>query len=145
MSVTAFWYGRALMKALNKEINWASDTIRVMLCTSTYTPNQHTHEYKSSVTNEVTGTGYTAGGAALGSKTMTYDQANKRITLNAGEVVWPNSSITARYAVIYNATPTTDATRPVLGYVDFGQNMTSSNGDFKITWNANGIFTITVS
>lgn len=54
-------YGNVLLKALNKEVDWDSDTIKVMLTTSSYTPNQDTHIYKSSVTNEVTGTGYTAG------------------------------------------------------------------------------------
>jgi hypothetical protein len=135
-----------MMKALNKEINWTSDTIKVMLCNG-YTPNQDTHVYKSDVTGEVTGTGYVAGGATLTSKTITYNATNNTITLDAADIStdWANSTITATHAVIYDASPATDATRPLLGYVDFGGTQSSSNGNFQITWDAAGIFTITAS
>lgn len=145
MAVTAFFYGQAMLSAFNKEIDFDSDTIKVMLCTSTYTPNQDTHRYKSSVTNEVTGTGYTAGGATLGSPSLTYTGATNVLKLDANDAVWTTSTITARYAVIYDSTPGTDATRPLIAYVDFGADVTSTAGDFTIVWDAAGIATITVS
>ena len=141
MAVTAKMYGNALLKALNKEVNYITDTIKVMLCTSSYTPNQDTHIYKSSITGEVTGTGYTAGGATLANKTMTYDGATNTIKLDANDVVWETSTITARYAVIYDATGT-DSTSVLLGYVDFGEDKISSAGDFKIIWDTAGIFAV---
>lgn len=143
MAVTAKMYGNALLKALNKEVDWDTDTIKVMLCTSSYTPNQDTHIYKSSVTNEVTGTGYTAGGATLSNKTINYTDSTNTIKLDADDVTWSESTITARYAVIYDATGT-DSTSVLLGYVDFGEDKVSSAGDFKITWDSAGIFAITV-
>lgn len=144
MAVTAKWYGQALLKALNKEINWSSDTIKVMLCTSTYVPDQDNHIYKDiSVTNEVTGTGYTAGGVTLASKTITYTGATNIIALDAADVTWASSTITARYAVIYDDSPASN--KPLLGYVDFGADQSSSSGNFTITWDANGILKITVS
>ena len=142
MAVTAKMYGNALLKALNKEVDWDTDTINVMLCTSSYTPDQDANIYKSSVTNEVTGTGYTAGGATLSGKTITYAGATNTITLDADDVTWSSSSITARYAVIYDATGT-DSTSALLGYVDFGEDQTSLAGNFTITWDALGIFTVT--
>lgn len=145
MAVTAFWYGNALLKALNKEINWSTDTIKVALVTSAYTPDQDNHAYFSSITGEATGTGYTAGGATLASKTATYTAATNVITLDAADVTWTSSTITARYAVIYDASPGTAATNPLLAYVDFGADQTSTNGNFSITWDANGILKITVS
>lgn len=139
-------FGQALIKALNKEIDWDSDTIKVALVTSAYTPNQDTHTYWSDVVaNEVTGTNYTAGGVTLTNKTINYTSATNKINLDADDVLWANSTITARYAVIYDATPSTNATKPLLGYVDFGSNQSSSAGDFKITWNASGIFEMTIS
>ena len=141
MAVTAKMYGNALLKALNKEVNYITDTIKVMLCTSAYTPNQDTHIYKSSITNEVTGTGYTTGGATLTNKTMTYDGATNTIKLDANDVVWASSTITARYAVIYDDTGT-DSTSTLLGYIDFGEDKISSSGDFKITWDTAGIFAV---
>ena len=146
MAVTAKMYGNALVKALNKEIDWDSDTIKVALVSSTYTPDQDAHDYWDDVSaNEVTGTGYTAGGAALATKTITYTGATNVIKLDADDTSWTSSTITARYAVIYDASPVADSAKPLLGYVDFGQNESSSNGTFTIAWNASGIFTITVS
>jgi hypothetical protein len=141
MAVTAKMYGNALLKALNKEVNYITDTIKVMLCTSAYTPDQDAHIYKSSITGEVTGTGYTAGGATLTNKTMTYDGATNTIKLDADDVVWASSTITARYAVIYDDTGT-DSTSTLLGYIDFGEDKISSAGDFKITWDTAGIFAV---
>jgi hypothetical protein len=146
VTISAFWYGQALMKSLNKEVNWSSDTIRVALLNNTYTPNQDSHQYFSDVnTYEVTGTGYTAGGTTLTTKTMTYDSATNVIKLDADDTSWANSTITARYAVIYDDTPSTASTKPLLGYVDFGADQTSNNAPFTIAWDANGIFKITVS
>lgn len=144
MAVTAFWYGNALLKALNKEINWSSDTIKVALVANTYTPNQDTHTYFSDITGEITGTGYSAGGATLASKTITYTAATNVIALDAADVTWASSTITARYAVIYDSTGTASASA-LLGYVDFGADQSSSSGNFTITWDANGILKITVS
>ena len=90
-------YGNFLVKALNKEVDWDTDTIKVALTTSSYTPNQDTHDYFNDVTNEVTGTGYTAGGNTLASKTITYDDANNVIILDAADSTWASSTITARY------------------------------------------------
>ena len=142
MTVSAKMYGNAILKALNKEVNYTADTIKVMLCTSAYTPDQDAHIYKSSVTGEVSGTGYTAGGITLTNKTMTYDSATNTIKLDADDITWSTSTITARYAVIYDATGT-DSTSVLLGYVDFGTDQISSAGNFTITWDPAGIFAIT--
>lgn len=145
MAVTAKAYSLLLKSAFNKEINITGDTLKVMLCTSGYTPDQDTHQYKSSVTNEVTGTGYTAGGATLGSVTWTYNTSTNVYTLDAADTSWTTSTITARYAVIYDSTPSTDATRPLVGYVDFGADVPSSAATFSLAWDANGILAFTVS
>lgn len=139
-------YGNFLSKSLNKEVDWDTDTIRVALLSNAYTPNQDTHDYFDDVSgNEVTGTGYTQGGIALTNKTNTYNGGTNTIVLDADDVTWSSSTITARYAVIYNASPATNATRPLIGYVDFGSDQSSSNGNFTITWDATGIVRITVA
>jgi hypothetical protein len=143
MAVSAKVYAGFLSSVTNKEIDLDSDTVKVMLCTSSYTPNQGTHRYKSSITNEVTGTGYTAGGATLGSVTVAL--SGNVLTFDAADTSWTGSTITARYAVIYDSTPSTDATRPLIAYVDFGADISTTAGTFTITWNASGIATVTVS
>lgn len=139
-------YGNFLAKALNKEVDWDSDTIKVALLTSSYTPNQDTHDYYDDVSaNEVSGTGYTAGGQTLGSKTVTYDSANNVIVLDAADVTWSSSTITARYAVIYDDSGATAGQKALIGYVDFSSDQSSTNGNFTITWDATGIVRITVA
>lgn len=145
MAVTAKVYGLAVQSILNKEIDWDTDSIKVMLCTNAYTPDQDAHRYKSSVTNEVSGTGYTATGAALTSVTVAYNTSTNVITLDAADTVWASSTITARYAVIYDSSPASDATRPLIAYVDFGADVSSSGAAFTITWDAAGIVTFTVA
>lgn len=93
------------------------------------------------VTNEVTGSGYTAGGATLASKTTTVDNTDNEAVFDAADVTWSSSSITARGAVVYKDTGTA-STSPLMCYFDFGSDQTSSSGDFKITWNSEGIINI---
>ena len=135
-------YGNFLLKALNKEVDYDTDTIKVALLT---TPDQDAHDYLNDVsTYEVSGTGYTAGGNTLASKTATYDSATNVIILDAADTTWASSTITARYAVIYDSTGTA-STSALIGYVDFGSDQASTNGNFTITWDATGIVRITVA
>lgn len=143
MAVTSKAFAGFLVTLANKEINLNTDVLKVMLCTSIYVPNQATHKYKSSVTNEVVGTGYTATGAALASVTVV--QTGNVLKFDAADTSWATSTITARYAVVYDSTPATDATRPLIAYVDFGVDVSSSAGAFTITWDVAGIVTLTAA
>ena len=140
---TATLYGRVFLSLLNKEIDFDSDTIKVLLVGASYTFNKDTHRYKSDVTGEVTGTGYTAGGQALAGKTVTYNTGTDATVLDANDVVWAASTITATGAVIYDDTPATDATKPLIGWVDFAGSLASVDGSFTIAWNAAGIVSLT--
>jgi hypothetical protein len=138
-------YGNFLLKALNKEVDFDSDTIKVALVSSSYTPDQDAHDYFNDVsTYEVSGTGYTAGGNTLASKTATYDTATNVVILDAADTTWASSTITARYAVVYGSTGT-ESTSPLIGYVDFGSDQSSTSGNFTITWDSTGIVRITVA
>ena len=139
-------YGSFFGKALNKEIDWDTDTIKVALLTSAYAANQDTHDYLDDVIgSEVIGTGYSAGGSTLSGKTLTYDGASNVTVLDAADVTWAGSTITARYAVVYDDAGATNAQKPLLGYVDFGSDQSSTNGNFTITWDATGIFRLSVA
>lgn len=139
-------YGQFVQHALSKKVDWGTDTIKVALLSNAYTPDQDAHNYFDDViANEVTGTGYTQGGITLGNKTNTYNASTNVIVLDADDVTWSSSTITARYAVVYNATPAANADKPLIGYVDFGSDQSSSNGNFTITWDATGIVRVTVA
>lgn len=141
MAVTASVYGPALTSLFNAEIDFDTHTIKVLLLTSAYTPNTDTHRYRSSLTNEITGTGYTAGGATLTSPTLNYNSTTDTLTLDAADVSWDPSTLVARYAVIYRDTGTS-ATSPLLVLIDFGADVSSSTGPFALTWDAAGIITV---
>lgn len=135
-------YGKFLESMADKLIDLNSDTLKVMLVTSAYTPDQDTHQFKSSVTNEVSGTGYTAGGATLGTVNVAYTAGTNTLMFDAADTSWTSSTITnARYAIIYDSTPATDATRPLIAYVDLDSDRSTTNSEFKLTWNSSGIIT----
>lgn len=140
MAVSAKVYGPALAAFLAGSINWGSDTIKVALATSAYSPDQDAHDFFNDVTNEVVGTGYTAGGATLASKTSTYTSGTNTNALDAADVTWSTSTLTARYAIVYKSTGT-GSTSPLICYIDFGADVISSAGNFTITWDAAGILT----
>jgi hypothetical protein len=124
-------------------INLATDTFKVMLVTAAYAPDFDAHSHRSDVTNEVAGTGYTAGGQAITGQTVTQDNANDRGKFTATNVSWASSTITARAAVFYKVVGSA-ATDLLVFYLDFGANFSSSNGPFSINWDAtNGIITLT--
>ena len=145
MALTSKAYGLVMMSLANKEINLNSDTLKLMLCTNAYTPNQDTHRYKSDVTNEVVGTGYTAGGQTATGVTVAYNATTNTLTLDMNDPVWTNSSITARYLVCYDDTPATNATKPLVCYWDFGQDEISASGNFTATISGSGLLTLTAA
>ena len=126
----------------NGGINIDTDAIKVMLVTNAYTPNIDTHDFRDDVTNEVVGTGYTLGGKTIGAVTVAKDDANDRATLDAPDVQWAASTITAAGAVIYRDVGTA-ATDDLIGYLDFGGDIVSVAGDFDIAWDAIGFMTMT--
>lgn len=139
-------YGNVAKAVFNKELDWDSDDIRVMLVSSSYTPNQDTHDYLDDVQAfEVNGTGYTAGGIALATKTSTYDAANNVLVLDAADVTWASSTITARYAVVYNNTGANAAAKPLVGYVDLVSDQASNAGNFILEWDPSGILRVNVA
>lgn len=151
MAVTGKFYGLFFQSAFNKEIDIDSDTFKVMLCNSGYVPNQDTHRYKNQVTNEVSGTGYDAGGATVpGGLTMSYTAATNIMSFDGGDIAWTGATLIGanapRYAVLYDSTPATDATRPLVGYIDFGDDSYAPNGGtLSLTWSPNGIAGVLVS
>lgn len=138
------WYGLGLQAFMNKEIDWNSDTIKLMLCSSSYTPNQDTHDYKDDVTNEVTGTNWAAGGVTLANCSLTYTGATNVLKLDADDVSVSTVTLTgAQVVVIYDATPGTDATRPLIGYAVLDSAISPNAGPLAITFDTAGILTIT--
>jgi len=111
-------------------IDFDTDTFKILLVTSSYTPDKDAHTRGDDITNEVTGSGYTAGGATT-TVTVTLDTANDKVTVGFSAVNWPTSTITARGAVIYKSTGTA-ANDPLVAYMDFTNDVSSGGGTFSI-------------
>jgi hypothetical protein len=134
------FYDNAKKNLWNGTINLASDPINVALVGPGYVPDQANDQYWSTVApNEVSGTGYTAGGQALTGQSVTADTTNHRGKFTANNVTWSNATVSAVGAVIYKNTGNA-STSPIIGYIDFGGPKSSSSGNFTIQWDAtNGI------
>ena len=124
-------------------IDLDTDTIKVMLVTSGYTPNQDTDTTRANITNEVVGTGYTAGGSALTGTSVTQDNTGNQGVFDANDLTWTTATITARGAVLYKSLGGLASADPLIKYEDFGSDKTSTGADFSIQWNAQGILLFT--
>lgn len=126
----------------NGNIDLNTDTFKIMLVTSAYTPDIDTHAKRSDVTNEVSGPGYSAGGATLTSVTSTQDNTNDRLVWDAADATWSSSTLTARGAVIYKSRGGASTADELVCYLDFGADITSTAGTFTVAFNATGILTL---
>lgn len=109
-----------------------TDTFWMMLVTSSYTPNKGTHTKRSDVTNEVTGTAYSAGGA-VSALTLAKDTSLHKETMSFAAVAWASSTITARGAVIYKRRGGASSADELVCYIDFSSDITSTGGTFTST------------
>lgn len=141
MAVTAVVFNAAKKKLMEGVFNLTSDTIKVALLTSSYTPDIDTHDFFNDITNEVSSSGYTAGGKALTSPTIIIDTTNDLAYFDAADTTWDAVTFTYRYAVIYKDTGNA-ATSPLLAYINFGTDRTNSGDQAYLQYSASGIFRI---
>lgn len=125
-------YHSALRDLVTGAIDADTDTFRAMLVTSSYTPDKDAHDRRNDVTNEVSGTGYTAGGA-VATLSVSIDTANDRVEIALGGVSWPTSTLTARGLAYYKARGGASSADELVAYIDFGANVVSEAGTFAVT------------
>lgn len=104
-----------------------ADTFKIALYTSSATLDATTTAY--SATNEVSGTGYTAGGNTL-TVAQTPTSTSTTAWLDFSDTTWSSSTITANGALIYND----DQSDKAVAVLAFGGDKTSTNGDFTIVF-----------
>ena len=115
---------------LDGEMDFSSNTaqtFKIALYTSSATLAAATTAYTTS--NEVTGTGYSAGGNTLTISTNpTNGGSGTTVFLSFANTTWTSSTITARGALVYQS----GGSNPSVAVLDFGADKSSSNGDFQI-------------
>lgn len=124
-------YNSCIDDTAKGSIDFDTDTFKMLLVTNSYTAAK-THAKRSDVTNEVTGTGYTAGGNAAAA-TVTKDNVNNRVDITFAITSWTSSTITARAGVIYKSRGGASSADELVGYVDFGSDISSTSGTFSVT------------
>lgn len=141
-------YGSAAEKIAKNTLDLDTHTFRMVLLTSSYTPNQSTHATWADLSAaEATGTGYTSSGKLL---TCTVVRSALVVTFDCDDQSWTASTITAKYAAIVrdaDANGTLASTDDVLCYCDLetGGSLSSTASAFTVTINAAGVFTLTAS
>ena len=109
-----------------QDLGTSGNTLKIALYTSSASLGATSASY--SATNEVSGTGYTAGGATLSSQAVAYDSTNQVAYFDAADPSWSSATITARGALIYNNTKSNAS----IAVLDFGSDYSSSNGTFQV-------------
>lgn len=115
-----------------------TDTFKFALLKPSHTPGKSTHEFYSDVSaDEISGSGYTAGGETLVS---TLSRIGATVKFDADDVSYPTLSPEFRYAVVYD---NTHASKALVGLLDFLTTQIPNGAPVDIAFNANGIFTFT--
>lgn len=107
--------------------DFSVDVIKIALYTSSATIDNTTTAY--SVTNEVSGAGYSAGGNTL---TCTLTSSGGYAILDFADANWTTASFTCRGALIYNSSKADKS----IFVLDFGTDKTVSGGTFSVQFPA---------
>ena len=124
-------FGSAVKSIIAGTIIFDIDSFKVLLVTSAYTPNKHTHSKRSDVTNEVVGKGYVVGGNEV-TVVVTEDINNDRVIISLGSGEWSLATIAARGAVYYKSRGGAASDDELVAYIDFNTDITSTNGTFSL-------------
>lgn len=115
-------------------IDLDSDTFYMSLHTASYTPDKDAHDFANDLTDEVVGTGYTAGGKAIACTVAAVDAANDDVEASFAVTTWPTATIAnARYGVIRKRRGGALSADELLACIDFGANISSTAADFVVT------------
>lgn len=143
MAVTVATYGltqEKVVEQVGNDVNLLTGTVKLSLHTSTYAPNRDTDDFFNDATNELAGgTGYTAGGETLASKTITYDSASDQVRFDAADVTWAfTASKTWRYGVIYIDTAGASTADPLYALLTWDSDQVVSTS-YTLQWDPAGI------
>jgi hypothetical protein len=146
MAITPTIYGLFLESLIEGRVDVTADELWCMIVTSTYVFNQNSHKFKSIVTGELEGSGYSTGGQLVTTSAAIYTSSDKTLNLPAGNLVWPSVIWTGAVgAVLYmNPSGFPDDAKPLVAYIDFGGPQNRSDQAFYLNWAATGVLKLAV-
>jgi len=143
--MASFTYNAGSKALQDGTVDWASDTIKIMLVTDAHTPDQDHDHIDDIAGDEVSVSGYAggfsgAGRKTLGSKTQTNDTTNDRTVYDAADPsAWTLAAgETVQAAVVYWH-DTDDATSIPLFYLEFATPIATNGGSLTVPFDAAGI------
>ena len=140
------WYGNGALHVMKGNVDLDTDTLKVALTTSSYTPNKDTDDYFDDVTNEVSGTGYTAGGDTVTNAAVTYDATSDQARLDFDNPEWTGATISnARTAVLYKSRGGASSADELVAYCTFDADVSVSAGTLTLTIDSDGALAIDVT
>ena len=119
-------FKKGLLEGVFNFSSTTTQVFKIALYTSSADLGSQTTVYSTS--NEVVGSGYTAGGETL-TISINPTLSNGVAFINFANATWAVTSITARGALIYKAD---GVTNPAIATLDFGQDTTTSSGSFEV-------------
>ena len=135
-------YNQFKTELMNGTYQLASDTVKAALLDSSHAFDADNVGWASVSANEISGTGYTAGGETLTSTAVTQDDTDDEGVFDAADVSWESATFSASHAVLYDDTTTSPADALICS-IDFGGSQSVSAGTFTIQWATEGIINIT--
>lgn len=115
-----------------------TDTIKVALVNGYSFDPDNNHGYANFSSNEITATGYTAGGKTLAGLTITTNDGSDYAMWDANDVTWSSlATATITAALLYDDTMTTPVADGLLAKMEIGTN--SNGGNYTISWAGGGI------
>lgn len=142
MAAHGIWCVNGILAVFNSEVTWKASggsSLKGALFTNSATLDKETVTTYSLLSGEVSssGTGYTTGGQALTLIDAHYDALDGYVHLDANDLVWNSASMAARYLVVYDS-----VSDKILGWIDFVNDITSTNGTFTVQIPTTGVFKI---
>lgn len=153
MSVNGYVFPQFFLGVASGVFNFSSDTFKIALSdaagpvtpgTSGVDTAKLFTDWTSNVAAEITGTGYTAGGVAVSSPTLTAGGTDNSVATftSTTNPSWTGATFSANQAILYDDTADT---YQLVAFWDFGGAVSVTDGTFTLTINSDGLFTATTS
>lgn len=149
-----FIYNTAKKEIMDNTIDLDTDTLKIMLVTSSYVANADDDVVDAAgandpVDHELTGTGYVAGWGnsgrkALASVVASTDKVNDRAELDCADITWTAINAgTAAAALLIKEGGANDTTSRLIAHIDSGFPVTTNGGNITLNINAEGLIHLT--
>jgi hypothetical protein len=140
-TATGKLYGNGLLFLLNGAVVFGSDDTYLALARTAYTPDIDAHDYWLDINaaDEITGTGWAAGGVQADGETLSLVTANNDVELDITDEAVATVTLTdAKHVILYSRTPGTDGTRELIGYATMDTALAPQGGTLTLDFSTTG-------